>query len=195
MYFLFTEDFKKYLNMSSNEEIDYLLKCLSEDIIQDENMISQEDIQRLCAEIDFEEEIPEKLPSNISTTATTAITAIIANESTPLPLSDITLGDDLNLRNILDNDILSTPLENILTDNVDFNYMNIIDKDPFNAASFDLEFDLDAILDHTDISTQEVSAMATELEKVSEHLCVCVCVCVCVVDTCNGVHVVYVVCV
>ena len=75
MYFLFTEDFKKYLNMSSNEEIDHLLKCLSEDIIQDENMISQEDIQRLCAEIDFEKEIPEKLPSNISTTATTATTA------------------------------------------------------------------------------------------------------------------------
>ena len=97
MYFLFTEDFKKYLNMSSNEEIDHLLKCLSEDIIQDENMISQEDIQRLCAEIDFEEEIPEKLPSNISTTATTPTTA---NPSTPLPLSDITLGDELNLRNI-----------------------------------------------------------------------------------------------
>ena len=132
MYFLFTEDFKKYLNMSSNEEIDHLLKCLSEDIIQDENMISQEDIQRLCAEIDFEEEIPEKLPSNISTTATTATTpttATTANPSTPLPLSDITLGDELNLRNILDNDILSTPLENILTDNVDFNYMDIIDKD------------------------------------------------------------------
>ena len=71
--------------------------------------------------------------------------------------------------------------------------MDIIDKDPFNAASFDLEFDLDAILDHTDFSTQEVSAMATELEKVSEHLCVCVCVCVCVIDTCKGVHVVYVV--
>ena len=178
MYFLFTEDFKKYLNMSSNEEIDHLLKCLSEDIIQDENMISQEDIQRLCAEIDFEEEIPEKLPSNISTTATTPTTATTANPSTQLPLSDITLGDELNLRNILDNDILSTPLENILTDNVDFNYMDIIDKDPFNAASFDLEFDLDAILDHTDFSTQEVSAMTTELEKVSEHVCVCVCVCV-----------------
>ena len=163
MYFLFTEDFKKYLNMSSNEEIDHLLKCLSEDIIQDENMISQEDIQRLCAEIDFEEEIPEKLPSHISTTATTATTA---NPSTPLPLSDITLGDELNLRNILDNDILSTPLENILTDNVDFNYMDIIDKDPFNAASFDLEFDLDAILlDHTDISTQEVSAMAHRIRE------------------------------
>ena len=56
--------------------------------------------------------------------------------------------------------------------------MDIIDKDPFNAASFDLEFDLDAILDHTDFSTQEVSAMTTELEKVSEHVCVCVCVCV-----------------
>ena len=77
--------------MSSNEGIDHLLKCLSEDIIQDENMISQEDIQRLCAEIDFEEEILEKLPSNISTTA---------NPSTSLPLSDITLGDELNLRNI-----------------------------------------------------------------------------------------------
>ena len=60
--------------------------------------------------------------------------------------------------------------------------IHICDKDPFNAASFDLEFDLDAILDHTDFSTQEVSAMATELEKVSEHppthppiVCVCVC--------------------
>ena len=189
MYFLFTEDFKKYLNMSANEEIDHLLKCLSEDIIQDENMISQEDIQRLCAEIDFEKEIPEKLPLNIATTATTATTA---NPSIPLPLSDITLGDELNLRNILDNDILSTPLENILTDNVDFNYMDIIDKDPFNAASFDLKFDLDTILDHTDFSTQEVSAMATELEKVSEHLCVCVCVCMCVcvcVGVCGLIHV------
>ena len=80
MYFLFTEDFKKYLNISSNKEIGHILKCLSEDIIQDENMISQEDIQRLCAEIDFEEEIPEKLSSKTSTTATTATTA---NPSTP----------------------------------------------------------------------------------------------------------------
>ena len=77
MYFLFTEDFKKYLNISSNEEIDHLLKYLSEDIIQDENMISQEDIQRLCAEIDFEEEIPEKLPPTTSTTATAATTLLL----------------------------------------------------------------------------------------------------------------------
>ena len=82
MYFLFAEDFKKYLNISSNEEIDHLLKCLSEDIIQDENMISQEDIQRLCAEIDFEEEIPEKLPTTTSTTATTATTANYSNSIT-----------------------------------------------------------------------------------------------------------------
>ena len=69
MCFLLPEDFKKYLNISSEEEIDHLLKCLSEDIIQDENMTSQEDIQRLCVEIDFEEEIPEKLPSTTSTTS------------------------------------------------------------------------------------------------------------------------------
>ena len=88
MYFLFTEDFKKYLNISSNEEIDHLLKCLSEDIIQDERMLSQ-DIKRLCAQIDFEDEIPENFPSTTATTGTTVNPSTTEN-STLLLLSDIT---------------------------------------------------------------------------------------------------------
>ena len=66
--FLFTEDFMKYLNISNSEEMDHLLKCLSEDIIQDDNNLSPEDIDKLCAEINFEEEIPEIVPSTTSTT-------------------------------------------------------------------------------------------------------------------------------
>ena len=80
--FLFAEDFMKYLNISNSEEMDHLLKCLSEDVIQDnDDILSAEDIEKLCAEINFEEEIPEVV------------------QSTPLPLSDITLGDELNLTN------------------------------------------------------------------------------------------------
>ena len=33
----------KYLNISNNEEMDHLLKCLSEDMIQDDNNLSPED--------------------------------------------------------------------------------------------------------------------------------------------------------
>ena len=101
--FLFAEDFMKYLNISNSEEMDHLLKCLSEDMIQDDNNLSPEDIDKLCAEINFEEEIPEIVPSTTSTV---------------LPLSDITLGDELNLSNILDNETFSTPLQNIILDDL-----------------------------------------------------------------------------
>ena len=149
--FLFAEDFMKYLNISNSEEMDHLLKCLSEDMIQDDNNLSPEDIDKLCAEINFEEEIPEIVPSTTSTA---------------LPLSDITLGDELNLSNILDNETFSTPLQNIILDD----FLQITSNDTSNEAmhmpKFDLDFNLDEILDQTDFSTQEVSAIAKEIEKV-----------------------------
>ena len=124
------------------KNLDHLLKCLSEDMIQDnDDILSPEDIEKLCAEINFEEEIPE------------------AVQSTPLPLSDITLGDELNLTNILDNETFATPLEDIKLDN-DFLQMTS------NEPKFDLDFNLDEIFDQTDFSTQEVSAIAKEIEKV-----------------------------
>ena len=146
--FLFAEDFMKYLNISNSEEMDHLLKCLSEDMIQDDNNLSPEDIDKLCAEINFEEEIPEIVPSTTSTA---------------LPLSDITLGDELNLSNILDNETFSTPLQNIILDD----FLQITSNDTSNEAmhtpKFDLDFNLDEILDQTDFSTQEVSAIAKEI--------------------------------
>ena len=149
--FLFAEDFMKNLNISNSEEMDHLLKCLSEDMIQDDNNLSPEDIDKLCAEINFEEEIPEIVPSTTSTA---------------LPLSDITLGDELNLSNILDNETFSTPLQNIILDD----FLQITSNDTSNEAmhmpKFDLDFNLDEILDQTDFSTQEVSAIAKEIEKV-----------------------------
>ena len=149
--FLFAEDFMKYLNISNSEEMDHLLKCLSEDMIQDDNNLSPEDIDKLCAEINFEEEIPEIVPSTTSTA---------------LPLSDITLGDELNLSNTLDNETFSTPLQNIILDD----FLQITSNDTSNEAmhmpKFDLDFNLDEILDQTDFSTQEVSAIAKEIEKV-----------------------------
>ena len=137
----------KYLNISNSEEMDHLLKCLSEDMIQDnDDILSPEDIEKLCAEISFEEEIPE------------------AVQSTPLPLSDITLGDWLNLTNILDNETFATPLQNIILDDDDF--LQITSDDPMHMPKFDLDFNLGEILDQTDFSTQEVSAIAKEIEKV-----------------------------
>jgi len=111
-------------------------------MIQDnDDILSPEDIEKLCAEINFEEEIPEVV------------------QSTPLPLSDITLGDELNLTNILDNKNFATPLEDIKLDN---DFLQMISNEP----KFDLDFNLDEIFDQTDFSTQEVSAIAKEIEKV-----------------------------
>ena len=118
-------------------------------MIQDDNNLSPEDIDKLCAEINFEEEIPEIVPSTTSTA---------------LPLSDITLGDELNLSNILDNETFSTPLQNIILDDDDF--LQITSNEPMHMPKFDLDFNLDEILDQTDFSTQEVSAIAKEIEKV-----------------------------
>ena len=144
--FLFADDFMKYLNISNSAEMDHILKCLSEDMIQDDNNLSPEDIDKLCAEINFEEEIPEIVPS------------------TTLPLSDITLGDELNLSNILDDETFSTPLENIMLD--DDNILQITSNEGMHTPKFDLDFNLDDILDQTDFSTQEVSTIAQEIEKV-----------------------------
>ena len=140
----------KYLNISNSEEMDHLLKCLSEDMIQDnDDILSAEDIEKLCAEIHFEEEIPE------------------AVQSIPLPLSNITLGDELNLTNILDNETFATPLEDIMLDN---DLLEVTSNEPMHTPKFDLDFNLDEIFDQTDFSTQEVSAIAKEIEKV--RLCI-----------------------
>ena len=106
--------------------MDHLLKCLSED----DNNLSPEDIDKLCAEINFEEEIPEIVPSTTSTA---------------LPLSDITLGDELNLSNILDNETFSTPLQNIILDD----FLQITSNEAMHTPKFDLDFNLDEILDQT----------------------------------------------
>ena len=159
--FLFAEDFKRYLNISSNEEVDHLLKCLSEDMIQDENTLSQEDLRRLCAGINFGEEIPENFQTS---TASTTFTTSTSTASTPIPLSDITLGDELNLDDILENDIFAVPLKDIKLDNVDFNLPETTNN---TSPSFDLNFELDEIWNLPDVSTQEVSEIVKELEKVS----------------------------
>ena len=159
--FLFVEDFKRYLNISSNEEIDHLLKCLSEDMIQDENTLSQEDLKTLCVGINFGEEIPETFQTS---TASTTFQTTTSTASTPIPLSDITLGDELNLNNILENDILPVSLEDIKLDNVDF---NLIETPGNTSPSFDLNFEFDGIWNLPDMSTQEVSEIVKELEKVS----------------------------
>ena len=136
----------KYLNISNSTEMDHILKCLSEDMIQDDNNLSPEDIHKLCAEINFEEEIPEIVPS------------------TTLPLSDITLGDELNLSNILDDDeTFSTPLENIMLDD---DILQITSNEGMHTPKFNLDFNVDDILDQIDFSTQEVSAVAQEIEEV-----------------------------
>ena len=82
-------------------------------------------------------------------------------QSTPLPLSDITLGDELNLSNILDNETFATPLEDIMLDN---DFLQMTSNEPMHTPKFDLDFNLDEIFDHTDFSTQEVSAIAKEIE-------------------------------
>ena len=141
----------KHLNVSSHEELSHILKCLDQDMIQDDNVISEEDIQKLCSGVDFGEEILQ----NDSQTSTSTIL------DQDIPLSNITLGDEFNLSNILDNSEMN-------------NLLQAIDNNTLDTPTFDLN--IDELLDQPcDLSTQEVndhmnnfleSDIARELEKV-----------------------------
>ena len=149
---VFTEDLFKHLNVSSNEELSHLLKCLEEDMIQDDNFMSEEDVKKLCSGIDFGDEI---LQNDLHTNP-----AIFPEEN--IPFKSITLGDELNLTDIIDN-----PVNNIL--------QSIENNSQVNTATFDI--DLDELLNQPfDMSSQEVtyhmnnfleSDIAKEIEKVS----------------------------
>ena len=131
---VFAEEFYKHLNISSNAELDHILKCLAEDKVEEEENI---DVQKLCENINFNEEILETTPT-----------------LDLIPLSDITLGDELNLSNIIDDN----DMNNILTSNL-------------NMPTFDLNFDIDELLyQPTDLSTQEVNQyMNNFLEQVMKE--------------------------
>ena len=125
-------------------------------MIQDDNIISEEDIQKLCSGVDFGEEILENDPQ--------ASTLTILDED--FPLNTITLGDELNLSNILDNNEISNLLQDIDTNTLD-------------TPTFDLNID-ELLNQPCELSTQEVndhmnnfleSDIARELEKVIEYLC------------------------
>ena len=75
------------------------MKCLEEDMIQDDNFMSEEDVKKLCSGIDFGDEI---LQNDLHTNP-----AIFPEEN--IPFKSITLGDELNLTDIIDN-----PVNNIL---------------------------------------------------------------------------------
>ena len=111
------------------------MKCLAEDKIDEEE--ENIDVQKLCENINFNEEILETTPT-----------------LDLIPLSDITLGDELNLSNIIDDN----DMNNILTSNL-------------NMPTFDLNFDIDELLyQPTDLSTQEVNQyMNNFLEQVMKE--------------------------
>ena len=141
--------------MSSNEELSHLLKCLEEDMIQDDNFMSEEDVKKLCSGTDFGDEI---LQNDLHTNP-----AILPEEN--IPFKSITLGDELNLTDIIDN-----PVNNIL--------QSIENNSQVNTPTFDI--DLDELLNQPfDMSSQEVtyhmnnfleSDIAKEIEKVSNTL-------------------------
>ena len=72
--------------------------------------------------------------------------------------------DELNLSNILDNETFSIPLQDIMLVN-DY-LLQMTSNEPMHTPKFNLDFNLDEILDQPDFSTQEISAIAKEIEKV-----------------------------
>ena len=122
-------------------------------MIQDDNTISEEDIQKLCSGVDFGEEILENHPE----------TSTFLDQD--IPLSSITLGDELDLSNIIDNSEVN-------------NILQAIDANTQDIPTFDLSID-DLLNQPCDLSTQEVnehmnnfleSDIAKELEKVIKYM-------------------------
>lgn len=131
---VFTENLFKHLNVSSNEELSHLLKCLEEDMIQDDNIMSEEEIKKLCTGIDFGKEI---LQNDSSSTSSPIF------PENDIPLSSIGLGDELNL-----NDILNNTEENNILQSIDTNV-------DISGPNFDLNLD-DLLNQPYDMSTQEM---------------------------------------
>lgn len=178
---IFTEDMFKYLNVSSNQEMAHILKCLEEDSIQDENVMSEEDVMKLCSGINFGEEI---IQDDIPTSA------IFPKED--IQLSNITVGDELNVDAIVNNqegqNILQMIDSNTLVDtpNFDLNVDELLNQ-PCTLSSQevkDFDFNLDELLNQPcTLSSQEVkdhmnnfleSDIAKEIEKVSISYMYCI---------------------
>lgn len=106
--FVFTDDFYQHLNISSNEELSELLRNLEDDMIYDQDILSEQDLNKLCADIDFDENIFE----DSSLTPSTPSHQEQNHPEWGIPVSNIILGDELDLNNIKDDsiaDILHRP--------------------------------------------------------------------------------------
>ena len=120
-------------------------------MIQDDNIISEEDIQKLCSGVDFGEEILENDPQ--------ASTLTILDKD--FPLNTITLGDELNLSNILDNNEMSNLLQDIDTPTFDLNIDELLNQ-PCELSTQEVNDHMNNFLE---------SDIVRELEKVIEFLC------------------------
>ena len=103
-------------------------------MIQDDNIMSEEEIKKLCSGINFGDEI---LQNDLNTNSST-----LPDEH--FPFHSVTLGDELNLNNIIDN----SPVTNIL--------QSIDNNTAVHTPTFD--FDVDELFNQNfDMSTQEIT--------------------------------------
>ena len=158
LFCIFTEDLFKHLNVSSNGELAHILKCLEEDFIEDENVLSEEELSKLCSGINFAEEI-------IQDDAPIAISSMISEED--IPLSNITLGDELNIDDIVNNaqpnNILQCIDTNKSVDNPSFDLnLDELLNQPCTLSSQELKEQINNFLE---------SDIAKEIEKVCIFKC------------------------
>ena len=127
-----------YLNICSNEELTKFLNSLDEDMYEDhDNVLSACDLKKLCADINFDEDISQS-PKKSE-----------IHPEWGIPVSEITLGDELDLNNITDDNITDILLRPSTPNNV------LVD-----STSFDLNLspDLEEFLQEpSTLSTQEVN--------------------------------------
>ena len=131
----------KHLSLSSTQELDTLVNYLSEDILDETSLLTHSDVQNLCNDIDFNSPIPspENITDQSQTLSTTDIQKLCADIDFNSPISspesteyetvvdpvwnDVTLGDDLNVSELIDRN-----RSNITLDDVEVNLSDLIDS-------------------------------------------------------------------
>ena len=147
-------------------------------MFQDDHVLSERDLSRLCAEINFDEEINEDKSSTTSTTETgsTASTTLGKEALHPdwnVPISSITLGDELDINNIREDNDIADMLKSDSDGEVDYPTFELqVDSYSESDSNSDLG---DFLKESNTLSTQEVNSymnsfcesdIAKEIEKV-----------------------------
>lgn len=170
----------KSLNISSKQELDDLMRCISDEVIDENLMFTKSDLDKLCEDIDFNEQL------TLSPVQTENVETVVEPDWNNFSEGDnvetvvepdwnnVSIGDELNISNIIQGN-------DVFLDDVELNLDNILNSQndihiPLPASMFDDEIQ-QWLQQSSNMSNEEMdgyistflnSNVAEEIEQVKE---------------------------